>query len=127
MTDYSKKELLLYYGSAYIIIAILETILFSIIIGRWSFQDIFLNFSIWGITWLVTMFAFPMFFTDANQSNLALNGYLALLGYVIIIAGYYLAYYLHSKSVEKRLGEKPTFRKMIDLYFPSSEKSPSEK
>ena len=122
MTDYSKKELLLYYGSAYLIIAILETILFSIIIGRWSFQDIFLNFSIWGITWLVTMFAFPMFFTDAKQSSLAVSGYLALLGYVIIIGGFYLAYYLHTKSIEKRLGKKPTFRNVIDLYFPSSEK-----
>jgi hypothetical protein len=122
VTDYSKKELLLYYGSAYIIIAILETILFSIIIGRWTFQDIFLNFSIWGITWLVTMFAFPMFFTDAKQANLAVNGYLALLGYVIIIGGYYLAYYLHTKSVEKRFGKKPTFRNIIDLYFPPSDK-----
>ncbi|MFW9851402.1 MAG: hypothetical protein ACFFDS_00485 [Candidatus Thorarchaeota archaeon] len=122
MTDYSKKELLLYYGSAYIIIAILETILFSIIIGRWSFYDIFLNFSIWGITWLVTMFAFPMFFTDAQQSTLALSGYLALIGYVIIIAGYYFAYYLHTKSVEKRFGKKPTFRNIIDLYFPPPDK-----
>lgn len=122
MTDYSKKELLLYYGSAYLIIAILETILFSIIIGRWSFLDIFLNFSIWGITWLVTMFAFPVFFTDAKQSSLAVSGYLALLGYVIIFGGYFLAYYLHTKSIEKRLGKKPTFRNVIDLYFPPSEK-----
>lgn len=122
MTAYSKKELLLYYGCAYLITAILETILFSIIIGRWSFLDIILNFSIWGITWLVTMFAFPVFFTDAKQSSLAASGYFALIGYVIIIAVFYLTYYLHTKSVEKRLEEKPTFRKLIDLYFPSTEK-----
>ena len=118
MTDFRKRELILFYGVAYLITAILETIWFTILIGSYTFRDIMLNFSLWGITWLVSMFAFPLFFTDALSSNIALNPYLSLLGYAIIIVVFYLTYRYHKKVVEKRLEKELTFNKLIDLYFP---------
>ncbi len=118
MTTFRKRELLLYYGVAYLITAVLETILFTAIIGDWTFIDILLNFSMWGIIWLVSLFAYPMFFLDVNRSNLALSPYLSLLGYVIIILVYYLTYKFHKKKIEAKTEKKLTFNKLIDLYFP---------
>jgi hypothetical protein len=119
VTELKKLDLLFFYGGAYLIIAVLEGILFSSITGKWSGADALFNFSVWGLCWLVTMFAYPMFFMDARQSNLALNGQLALIGYVIIIVVYVLAYYLHKVYMKKKLNEdKLSFRKILDLYFP---------
>ena len=124
MTEFKRRELLYFYGSSYLIIAILETILFSIILGKWSGFDLFLTFSLWGLIWLVSMFAYPMFFTDARADLLAVSPYFALFGYVIIIGVYILAYFLHKRNVEKRLGKKISFSKLVDLYFTSrTEKS----
>ena len=88
MTDIKKRDLLFFYGGAYLLIAILEGILFSVLTGRWGGTDSLFNFTVWGLSWLVTMFAYPMFFMDARQASLALNGWLAILGYVLIIGGY---------------------------------------
>ncbi len=124
MTEFKRRELLYFYGSAYLIIAILETILFSIILGKWTGFDLLLTFSLWGLIWLVSMFAYPMFFTDARADLLAVNPYFTLFGYVIIIGVYVLAYFLHKRSVEKRLGKKISFSRLIDLYFsPKKEES----
>lgn len=121
MTNFNKNELLLYYGSAYLIVAILETILFSAILGDWTFRIIMLNFSIWGIIWLVSMFAFPLFIVDADPTMLALSPYLSLLGYVIIIGVFYVTYRIHIHQLEKRTKKKLSFSKMMDLYFPIEE------
>ena len=121
MTDFRKREFLLYYGLAYLIIAIFETFLFTAIIGKWTLYDFFLNFSIWGIIWLVSLFAYPMFFTDAMTENLALDPLYALLGFYIIIAGLFLTYQLHIKIVEKRIGKELSFNKLMNLYFPIKE------
>jgi len=118
VTDFTKKELLKFYGLTYLIVALLETILFTSIHGDWSFRTLILNFSIWGLIWLVSMFAYPMFITDANPEMLKLSPYLSLLGYVLIFGGYYLAFRLHKRSVEKRIGKKLTFSRLLDLYFP---------
>ena len=126
MTDFKKRELLYFYGSAYLIIAILETILFSLILGKWSGFDLFLTFSIWGLIWLVSMFAYPMFFTDANAELLVLNPYFTLFGYVIIIGVYVLAYFLHKRYVEKRLGKKISFSRLVDQYFASKKEETTE-
>lgn len=126
MTTFRKRELLLYYGVAYLITAVLETILFTLIIGSWTFRDIILNFSIWGIIWLVSLFAYPMFFTDANRAKIALNPYLSLLGYAIIILVYYLTYKLHKKNVEAHVNKKLSFNRLIDLYFPVKKDSPKK-
>ena len=124
MIEFKRRELLYFYGSAYLIIAILETILFSLILGKWSGFDLLLTFSLWGLIWLVSMFAYPMFFTDARADMLALNPYFTLFGYAIIIGVYVLAYFLHKRSVEKRLGKKISFSRLIDLYFtPKKEQS----
>jgi hypothetical protein len=120
VTELKKRDLLFFYGGAYLIIAILEGILFTLIIGSWDGIDVFFNFSVWGLSWLVTMFAYPMFFMDARQNLLALNGLLAILGYVLIIGGYILTYYLHKWYLEKKLNEELSFRKILDLYFPPS-------
>ncbi len=121
MTELKKLDLLFFYGGAYLIIAILEGILFSSITGGWSGTDALFNFTVWGLVWLVSMFAYPMFLMDARQSDLALSGQLALLGYLIIIAGYILAYYLHKMYLKKKLNdEEISFRKIMDLYFPPS-------
>jgi len=136
VTAFRKRELILYYGVAYLITALLETLWFTILIGSWTFRDIMLNFSMWGIIWLVSLFAYPMFFTDAQSSKIALNPYLSLFGYVIIIVMYYLTYRYHKKNIETRVGKKLSFNKLIDLYFPvrkssakesADEKQPSEK
>ena len=125
-----KRDLIVYYLGAYIFIAYLETIWFTILIGSWTFRDILLNFSMWGITWLVSLFAYPMFFTDANQARIALNPYFSLFGYVIIIAVFYLTFVIHKRSVEAHINKKISFTKLVDLYFPvKKEKSeaPSKK
>ncbi|MCG3216664.1 MAG: hypothetical protein KAS63_08060 [Candidatus Heimdallarchaeota archaeon] len=119
MTEFKRRDLLIYYGSAYLITAILETILFSSILGKWSGIEILLTFSIWGIIWLVSMFAYPMFFTDARAETLALNPYLSLLGYVIILGVFVLTYYLNKRNAEKRLNKKLSFSRLVDLYFPA--------
>ena len=123
MTTFRKRELLLYYGVAYLITAILETFLFTLIIGDWTFRDILLNFSMWGIIWLVSLFAYPMFFLDVNRANLALSPYLSLVGYVIIILVFYLTYRFHRKKIEAKTEKKLSFNKLIDLYFPVSKSS----
>ncbi|MHA1954150.1 MAG: hypothetical protein ACW96U_09430 [Candidatus Heimdallarchaeaceae archaeon] len=122
MTELKKRDLLFFYGGAYLAIAILEGILFTLIIGSWEGIDIFFNFSIWGLVWLISMFAYPMFFMDARQDLIALNGQLALLGYVIIIGGYILTYYLHKRYLTKKLNEDISFKKVLDLYFPPGKK-----
>ncbi|NPD89112.1 MAG: hypothetical protein HGN29_10335 [Asgard group archaeon] len=119
MTELKKRDLLFFYGGAYLVIAILEGILFTLIIGSWAGIDLLFNFSVWGLVWLISMFAYPMFFMDARD-HLALNGTLALLGYVIIIGGYILAYYLHKMYLTKKLNEDLSFKKVLDLYFPTS-------
>ncbi|MHA2357276.1 MAG: hypothetical protein ACXABK_00720 [Candidatus Heimdallarchaeaceae archaeon] len=118
MTEYRKRELLLYYGGAYMIIAILNAILFSSITGSWGGIDLLFTFSVWGLIWLITMFAYPMFFMNAQQDLLALPGGLAALGWVIIIAVYTATYFLHKRLLEKKEGTKLSFRKILDLYFP---------
>jgi len=118
VTDYRKRELLLYYGGAYMIIALLEAILFSSIIGSWKGIDLLFNFSVWGLIWIISMFAYPMFFMNAQQESLALPGWLAVLGWIIIIVGYAVTYILHKRSLEKRTDTKLSFRKILDLYFP---------
>ena len=129
MTNFRKRELLLYYGVGYLIIAVIETFWFTILIGSWTFRDFMLNFSLWGITWLVSLFVFPLFFTDANPNKIALNPYLSLLGYLVIIVVYYLTYRYHKRKIEQRIGKTLNFNKLIDLYFPvkksSSQKSSS--
>jgi len=127
VTEFRKRELLLFYGLGYLVIAILETILFTAIIGEWNFSKIFLNFSIWGIIWLVSMFAYPMFFLDANRSNLALNPYFVLAGYVIIILGYYFTYRFHLSYAEKRAAKKLNFSRLLNLYFPIKKSEKVEK
>ncbi len=121
MTNFNKNEFLLYYGSAYLVVAILETVLFSAILGDWTFRIIMLNFSIWGVIWLVSMFAFPLFIFDAEPTMLALSPYLSLLGYVIIIVVFYITYKIHIHQLEKRTKKKLNFSKMMDLYFPIEE------
>jgi len=118
-----KKDLLKYYGGAYLLVAILETLLFTAIHGDWSFRSIILSFSIWGIIWLISMFAYPSLITDANYEMLALSPYLSLLGYVIIILVFYIVFRVHKQKVEKKLGKKLTFGKLMDLYFPIKEET----
>lgn len=118
MKAYKTLELLLFYGSAYLIIAIINTFLFTAIIGTWTFKEILLNFSMWGIIWLVSMFAYPMFFMDVRQDNIALNGYFALFGYVIIILVFVITFFLHKQILQKREGKKLSMAKILDLYFP---------
>ncbi len=120
-----KRDLILFYGGAYLIIAYLETILFTSIIGVWSFKEILLNFSLWGIIWIVSLFAYPFFFTDSQSNLLALNPYFSLGGYVIIITMFYLTYRFHKSKVETFKGKKISFNKLIDLYFPVG-KTPKE-
>ena len=72
----------------------------------------------WGITWLVSMFGYPTFFLDADPATLALNPYLALLSYFIIIAGLFVTYQIHVKLLEKKLGKKLRISKVLNLYFP---------
>ncbi|MHA1222621.1 MAG: hypothetical protein ACTSP3_05070 [Candidatus Heimdallarchaeaceae archaeon] len=118
MKSFRKRELLLFYGSAYLVIALLNALLFTTIIGNWTPHEFFLNFSIWGLIWLVSMFAYPMFFMDAKQENLALNGYLALLGYVTIVFVYIITYFIHKRQLEIRTEKKLSITKILDLYFP---------
>lgn len=123
MTELKKRDLLFFYGGAYLIIAIFEGILFTSIVGSWAGVDVFFNFSVWGLCWLVSMFAYPMFFMDARQENLAMNGQYALFGYLIIVGIYVLTYYLHRMYLTKQLSEENlSFRKMLDLYFPPTKK-----
>lgn len=120
VSSYNKKDLKIYYGITYFIVAILETILFTVIGGTYTFRDIVVNFSIWGIVWLVTCFTYPLFIVDADPSMLALPGWVALFGYVIIIVAYYVAYRLHKRYVEKREGKQVSFVQILDLYFPAT-------
>lgn len=64
------------------------------------------------------MFAYPSLITDANKEMLALSPYLSLLGYVIIIVVYYVTFRIHKQKVEKKVGKKLTFGRLMDLYFP---------
>jgi len=115
---FPKKDLLLYYGTAYLIVALLETILFLLIGGHYSFIDIVTVFSIWGIVWIITLFAYPLFLTDADPSKLNLSPYYALFGYVIIVIVYYIAYRWHKTKIEEKVGQKITITQLLDLYFP---------
>ena len=105
------------------ITALLETLLFTTIHGNWTFRNIMVNFSIWGLIWLISMFAYPVFFIDAQAEKLALSPYLSLVGYVIIIVMFIVTYLLHKKVVEKRVGKKLSFPRILDLYFPLSKKN----
>jgi len=116
--SFPKRDLVLYYGLSYIIVAILETILFLILGGRYSPRDIVISFSIWGIVWIVTMFAYPLFLIDANPTVLNASPYFALFGYVIIVLVYYIAYRLHKTKIEEKVGQKITLSQLLDLYFP---------
>ncbi|MBA7534251.1 hypothetical protein ES705_26497 [subsurface metagenome] len=104
------------------ITALLETLLFTAIHGSWTFRSIMVNFSIWGLIWLISMFAYPVFFIDAQAEKLALSPYLSLLGYAIIVVMFIITYLLHKNVVEKRVGKKLSFPRILDLYFPLSKK-----
>ena len=118
MKHYTTLELSLFYGSAYLIVALINTFLFAAIIGSWTGRDILLSFSMWGLIWLVSMFAYPMFFMDVYPERIALNGYYALFGYVVIIGVFVATYFLHKYILEKREGKKLKIAKILDLYFP---------
>jgi len=77
VTDFKKRELLLFYGGAYLLIAILITVLFLFILGDFSSKNILITFSIWGLIWLISMFAYPMFITDVNSDLFTYNPLLA--------------------------------------------------
>ncbi len=127
MTDFKKRELLLFYGGAYLLIAILITVLFLFILGDFSSHNILVTFSIWGLIWLISMFAYPMFINDVNSDLFAYNPLLALFGYAIIIVVLVGVFFLHKMVVEKRYGKKVGFSKLIDLYFPPPKKKKSAK
>ncbi|MHA1346205.1 MAG: hypothetical protein ACTSVO_10580 [Candidatus Heimdallarchaeaceae archaeon] len=127
MTDFKKTDLLLFYGGAYLLIAILITVLFLFIQGDFSARNILVTFSIWGIIWLISMFAYPMFINDVNPDLLASDPLLALLGYAIILAVLVGVFFLHKMVVEKRYGKKVGFSKIVDLYFPPPKKKKSVK
>ncbi len=118
MSAFKKIELVKYYFSAYLIVALLITLLITIIDGEWTVRMLIINFSIWGIIWLVSMFGFPLFITSANPEYLATTPYLALLGYVIIAVVYFITYRIHLADVKRRTTKKLTFSKVLDLYFP---------
>ena len=105
------------------IVALLETLLFTIIHGSWTFRSIMINFSIWGLIWLISMFAYPVFFIDAQAEKLALSPYLSLIGYAIIVVMFIATYLLHKSVVERRAGKKLSFSRILDLYFPLSRKN----
>jgi 4-amino-4-deoxy-L-arabinose transferase-like glycosyltransferase len=127
VTDFKKKELLFFYGGAYLLIAILITVLFLFILGDFSLHNILVTFSIWGLIWLISMFAFPMFISDVNSNFFAYNPLLALFGYAIIIVVLVGVFFLHKMVVEKRHEKKVGFSKLIDLYFPPPKKKKSVK
>jgi hypothetical protein len=127
VTDFKKRELLLFYGGAYLLIAILITVLFLFILSDFSLHNILVTFSIWGLIWLISMFAYPMFINDVNSNFLAYNPLLALFGYAIIIVVLVGVFFLHKMVVEKRYEKKVGFSKLIDLYFPSPKKKKSVK
>ncbi len=122
MTDFRKRELLLFYGGAYLLIAILITGLFLFILGDFSFHNILVTFSIWGLIWLISMFAYPMFISDVNPDLLVNNPLLALFGYAIILVVLVGVFFLHKMVVANRYGKKVGFSKIIDLYFPPPKK-----
>ena len=122
MTEFKKRHLLLIYGLAYLLIAIILTFLFTAIIGEWTTREWFLNFSMWGLIWLVSMFGYPMFFLDADPTTLSLDPALSVLAYFIIIAGLFIAYQLHIKLLEKKLGRELHIGKVLNLYFPVKKK-----
>ena len=125
---FKKIELLLFYGGAYLITAILITILFLFIQGDYSTRNIILSFSMWGIIWLISMFAFPLFLSnEADNGSLPHNPKLALFAYLIIIVVFAITYFLHKNSIEKRTGEKVTISKIVNLYFPPPPPKKKEK
>jgi len=127
VTDFRKRELLLFYGGAYLLIAILITVLFLFILGDFSFHNILVTFSIWGLIWVISMFAYPMFISDVNPDLLVNNPLLALFGYAIILVVFVGVYFLHKMFVTNRYGKKVGFSKIIDLYFPPPKKKKSVK
>ncbi len=104
------------------LIAILITVLFLFVLGDFSFHNILVTFSIWGLIWLISMFAYPMFISDVNPDLLALNPLLSLFGYVIILVVLVGVFFLHKMVVSNRYGDKVGFSKLIDLYFPPPKK-----
>jgi len=126
VTEFKKRHLLLIYGLGYLIIAFILAFLFTAIIGEWTAGAWFLNFSMWGLIWLVSMFGYPMFFLDADPHTLAMNPYFSFLAYFIIIAGLFITYQIHVKLLEKKLGKKLRIGKVLNLYFPVK-KSPQAK
>jgi len=113
----------LIYGSAYVIIAFILTFLFTAIIGEWTFSDFMLNFSMWGIIWIVSMFGYPMFFLDAGPTTLSMDPAFSVLAYFIIIAGLFITYQLHVKLLEKKLSKQLTISKILNMYFPAKKAS----
>ena len=122
MTDFKIRELLLFYGGAYLLISVLITVLFLIIQGDYSGNNILVTFSIWGIIWLISMFAFPVFISDADASLFAQEPILVLFGYAIILIVVIGIYFLHKLFVQKKYGKKVGFSKIINLYFPPPKK-----
>ena len=122
MTDYKKRELLLFYGGAYLLIAILITVLFLVIHGNFSGTNILVTFSIWGIIWLISMFAYPMFISDVQPGLFAHDPLLILFGYAIIAVVLVGVFFIHKRFVEEKYGKKASFSRIIDLYFPPPKK-----
>ncbi len=125
MTEFKKRHLLLIYGLAYLVIGIILTFLFTAIIGEWTTRGWFLNFSMWGLIWIVAMFGYPMFFLDADPTTLSLDPALSILAYFIIVAGLFLSYQLHVKVLERKLGKELHIGKVLNLYFPVKKKQPA--
>ncbi|MCE7740036.1 MAG: hypothetical protein KAU62_01360 [Candidatus Heimdallarchaeota archaeon] len=126
MTEFKKRHLLLIYGSAYVIIAFILTFLFTAIIGDWTFRGFILNFSMWGIIWIVSMFGYPMFFLDADPTTLSIDPAFSVLAYFVIIAGLFITYQLHVKTIENKLSKELSIGKILNLYFPIKKKSATE-
>ena len=114
------------YGSAYVLIAFILAFLFTAIIGEWTFSAFILNFSMWGIIWIVSMFGYPMFFLDADPTTLSIDPAFSVLAYFIIIAGLFITYQFHVKLLEKKLGKELSIGKILNMYFPVGKTSKAE-
>jgi len=126
VTEFKKRHLLLIYGSAYVLIAFILAFLFTAIIGEWTFSAFILNFSMWGIIWIVSMFGYPMFFLDADPTALSIDPAFSVLAYFVIIAGLFITYQLHVKIIEKKLSKELSIGKILNLYFPVKKRLATE-
>ena len=80
----------------------------------------------WGIIWIVSMFGYPMFFLDANPNALSIDPAFSVLAYFVIIAGLFITYQLHVKTIENKLSKELSIGKILNLYFPIKKKSATE-